>query len=245
MRSIYFFLTLLFLTHFANAQSITPGARNPFSFQARFGLLTNNPDLGAKLYNKIDTTLYREINTGYMAAPELDLNIDLVRYKAMCIGVQLSAIVAQPGLHVKGGETEYLAGVTDLYMAKGTLWFSFNSSGDPYSLFSLPYHGQGESIIGFTGAFSETNDIQPAYPATDSLGITNINGNTCRSIGFLFGWNWRLGQSSWVFGISGSLMWSLDDNYLINFETSEEAPYKPATLEFAPRLITGGLGYHF
>lgn len=242
IRLLFLFLALGIT---ARAQRITVSARSPISISARFGLLTNNPDLSAKLYLKSDTTQFREINTGYMAAPELDLNIDLVRYKALNIGILLSAIVAQPGLHVKGSGTDYLAGVTDLYMAKGTLWFSFNSSGDPYSLFSLPYHGQGESVIGITGAFSETRDIKPAYPATDSLGLVNINGNTCRSVGVVFGWNWRIGQSGWVFGVSGSLMWSFKDNYLINFETDEEGAYRPATMPFAPRLITGGFGYHF
>jgi hypothetical protein len=249
MKRILLLFTFISISSIAFAQGlgmITPPERSRFSMHARFGLLTNNPDLMATLYQKSDTTIFRTITTGAMAAPELILNFDIVRYRAMNIGLQVSAIAAQPGLHVKDGNGgDYLAGITDLYMAKGTLWFSFNTSGEPYSLFSMPYHGQGESVIGFTGMFAETMDIAPTKAASDSLGITNINGNTCRAIGVQLGWNWRLGQSGWVFGIHGSLMWELDKNYLINFETSEEAGYKAATLPFAPRLITGGFGYHF
>lgn len=229
-----------------NAQGIiTPPERSPFSLNARFGLLTNNPDLAVKMYDKQDSTILRTLNTGYMAAPELSLNIDMIRYKALVVGIQLTALVAQPGLHVKGDNVDYLAGLTDLYMAKGTLWLSLNTSGDPYSLFSLPYHGQGESVIGFTGAIMETKDVLPTAQAADSLGITQLNGNTCRALGVSFGWNWRLGQSGWVFGINGSLMWNWDKNYLINFETTDEAKYTSGTLPFAPRLVTGGFGYHF
>lgn len=237
---------LVLIRSIAFAQGIiTPPERSPVSLHARFGLLTNNPDLALKLYDKQDSMNYRTINTGYMAAPELSLNIDIVRYRAIVFGAQLAAVVAQPGLHVKGENTDYLAGLTDLYMAKGTLWLAINTSGDPYSLFSLPYHGQGESVIGITGAFVETKDVTPTQQASDSLGITQLNGNTSRAVGVYFGWNWRLGQSGWVFGISGSLMWQLEKNYLINFETTDEAKYTSGTLPFAPRLITGGFGYHF
>jgi hypothetical protein len=237
---------ILSLGKYASGQGIiTPPERSPVSFHARFGLLTNNPDLALKLYDKRDSMNYRTINTGYMAAPEVSLNFDLVRYRAIVFGAQISAIVAQPGLHVKGENTDYLAGLTDLYMAKGTLWLAINTSGDPYSLFSLPYHGQGESVVGITGAFLETKDIKPTQQATDSLGITELNGNTSRAVGVYFGWNWRLGQSGWVFGINGSLMWQMKKNYLINFETTDEAKYTSGTLPFAPRLITGGFGYHF
>ncbi|MFM9051625.1 MAG: hypothetical protein ACKOKF_04790, partial [Bacteroidota bacterium] len=225
-KRLFVCLTLFTLLRLADSSAqgiITPPERSPFSLHARFGLLTNNPDLAVKLYDKRDSANYRTLNTGYMAAPELSLNIDIVRYRAMVFGAQLTAVMAQPGLHVKGDGVDYLAGLTDLYMAKGTLWFSFNTSGDPYSLFSLPYHSQGESVIGITGAFLETKDVLPTKEATDSLGITELNGNTCRALGVYIGWNWRLGQSGWVFGISGSVMWEWRKNYLINFETTDEA----------------------
>ena len=241
---VLFFIFLSCKKSFAQG-IITPPERSPFSLHARFGLLTNNPDLALKLYNKQDSSNYRTINTGYMAAPELSLNIDLIRYRAIVFGAQITALVAQPELRVKGENCDYLAGLTDLYMAKGTLWLAINTSGDPYTMFSLPYHGQGESVIGITGAFVETKDIKPTKPAADSLGITELNGNTSRAVGVYFGWNWRLGQSGWVFGISGSLMWQLHNNYLINFETTTEAKYTSGTLPFAPQLITGGFGYHF
>lgn len=224
---------------------VSPRERNPFSIHARFGVLSNNPDLALKMYSKSDTTVYRTINTGYMAAPELSLNLDLLRYRAIVLGMQVSAMVTQPGLHVEGGPVEYMAGYTEQYMARATLWLSINTSGEPYSLFSLPYHGQGESVIGFTAAVMELKDIEPTTQAKDSLGITRINGNTCRAIGVNFGWNWRIGQSGWVLGMSGCLMWAIKDNYLINFETTDEAPFTSGTLPFAPRLITGGIGYHF
>ncbi|MFM9026664.1 MAG: hypothetical protein ACKOQ6_01540, partial [Bacteroidota bacterium] len=88
-------------------------------------------------------------------------------------------------------------------------------------------------------------DVLPTKEATDSLGITELNGNTCRALGVYIGWNWRLGQSGWVFGISGSVMWEWRKNYLINFETTDEAKFTSGTLPFAPRQITGGFGYHF
>ena len=91
----------------------------------------------------------------------------------------------------------------------------------------------------------ETRDIKGAPPGNDTLDLKMINGNTCRAIGFHMGWNWRLGQSPWVFGVSGSIMWKLRKNYLINFETNETSKYTSGTMPFEPRLITAGFGYHF
>lgn len=252
MKKLTFLLFCLLTAAFVSGQdyqtgmdAISPPERSPFSFHFRVGALSNNQDRSAKLYDRTDSTKYKMVNTGVMTAPELSFNIDLVRYRAMTFGVQLSAIVAQPGLHVTSRFDDYLVGVTDLYMAKGTVWFAFNASGDAYTMFSVPYHGQGEAVIGITGAIMETRDIKGARPGNDTLDLKLINGNTSRAIGFNIGWNWRLGQSAWVFGVSGSIMWKLRKNYLINYETNDSSPYTSGTMPFEPRLITGGFGYHF
>jgi len=252
MKKLFLLLYLLFLQIAAIGQdyqtgmeAISPPERSPFSLHARVGVMVNNPDLPAKLYAKGDSSDYKMLNLGVMTIPEVSLNIDLYRHKAITIGVQLTAIVAQPGIHVTSRFDDYLAGVTDLGIAKGTVWMAYNASGDPWTMFSVPYHGQGESVIGITGLFAESRDIAGAPPGNDTLDLKQINGNTCRAIGAYVGWNWRLSQSGWVFGIHGSILWRLQDNYLINFETNETSAYTSGTLPFEPRMITGGFGYHF
>jgi hypothetical protein len=226
-------------------EAISPPERSPFSWHARVGVMVNNADVPAKLYLKDDSSKYQMINLGVMTTTELSFNLDLLRRKAITLGLQISAMVAQPGLHVTSRFDDYLVGVTDLGIAKGTIWMAYNASGDPWTMFSVPYHGQGESLIGITGLFAETRDIPGAKPGNDTLDLKLVNGNTCRAIGAYIGWNRRLGQSGWVFGIHASILWRLKDNYLINFETNDSSRYTSGTLPFEPRMITGGFGYHF
>ena len=82
-------------------------------------------------------------------------------------------------------------------------------------------------------------------PGNDTLDLKTINGNTCRTLGAYIGWNTRLGQSGWVFGIHASVMWRLKNNYLINFETNDASRFTSGTMPFEPRMILGGFGYHF
>lgn len=226
-------------------EAISPPERSPFSLHARVGVMVNNPDVPAKLYLKGDSSQYKMMNLGVMTASEVFFNIDLVRHKAITIGMQVGAVIAQPGIHVTSRFDDYLAGVTDLGMAKGTIWLAYNASGDPWTMFSVPYHGQGESVIGITGIIAETRDIQGNPPGNDTLDFKLINGNTCRSVGAYLGYNRRLGQSGWVFGIHASILWNLPNNYLINFETNDASRYTSGTMPFEPRMITGGFGYHF
>ena len=80
-----------------------------------------------------------------------------------------------------GGEREkWRAGLGENVHGPATLFFALNSSGDPYNLFSLPSHSQGESVIGITGAVIQMNEVTPTQRAVDSLGISKINASLPR-----------------------------------------------------------------
>ena len=75
--------------------------------------------------------------------------------------------------------------------------------------------------------------------------IKKITGDYCQALGVTFGWNWRLGESGWVLGINGAVMFVINKSHLAKIEMEDESKYKGDYLDFAPRLITAGLGYHF
>ena len=75
-------------------------------------------------------------------------------------------------------------------------------------------------------------------------GISKINASLSRAFGVYIGWNWRLWDSSWVFGINASLMWETGGKN-VEIETSEKSFYRPGTMKFAPRMASAGWGITF
>ncbi|HPD53338.1 MAG: hypothetical protein KBA16_02515 [Bacteroidia bacterium] len=243
MRSLRILVVLLLTALSASAQ-LGMRTRNPFYLYPRFGVIGNNPDMAAVLKQKLDPTKQRTLDVEYSAAPSLHLGCDIIRLRGAVIGLQATGLYAQPEMLVGGEREKWRAGLGEMYMGQATLFFALNSSGDPYNLFSLPSHSQGESVIGITGAVIQMNEVTPTQRAVDSLGISKINASLSRAFGVYIGWNWRLWDSSWVFGINASLMWETGGKH-VEIETSEKSFYRPGTMKFAPRMASAGLGYHF
>ena len=105
--------------------------------------------------------------------------------------------------------------MTQIEIAKATVAFSFNGS-DPYTMFELPYHSNKEAVLGVTGMIIRTQNTKLTSYATDSLGIKEISGDYCQALGVNFGWNWRLGQSGWVLGINGAVMFVINKSHLVD-----------------------------
>jgi hypothetical protein len=90
---------------------------------------------------------------------------------------------------------------------------------------------------------TEKTELTPY--ATDSLRIKKISGEYCQAVGVTFGWNWRLWESAWVLGVNGAVMFVINKSHLVKVEMDEDASLNSGLLDFAPRVITAGLGYHF
>jgi hypothetical protein len=248
-KSGLLFIAILSTTIFLNvtdahAQVSLP-ERNPLKLTFRGGAMSNNGDLAAELKMKSDGELGYTIDMDYTAIGEAELSIDLLHFRGAGLGIQFSGMFARPEFIATDayGVSQRVA-MTQIEIAKATVAFSFNGS-DPYTMFELPYHSNKEAVLGVTGMIIRTQNTKLTSYATDSLGIKEISGDFCQALGVNFGWNWRLGQSGWVLGINGSVMFVINKSHIVDVITEENALYSSGRMEFAPRVITAGLGYHF
>ncbi|MFZ7115850.1 MAG: hypothetical protein ACO1G9_10755 [Bacteroidota bacterium] len=240
-----FLITIIFLQgKFAFAQVSLP-ERNPLKLTFRGGAMSNNGDLAAELKMKSDGELGYTVDMDYTAIGEAELSIDLLHFRGAGLGIQFAGMFARPEFIATDafGVSQRVA-MTQIEIAKATVAFSFNGS-DPYTMFELPYHSNKEAVLGVTGMIIRTQNTKLTSYATDTLGIKEISGDYCQALGINFGWNWRLGQSGWVLGINGAVMFVINKSHIVDVITEENALYSSGKMEFAPRVITAGLGYHF
>lgn len=186
------------------------------------------------------------VNTDYCAIGELELSLEILRLRGACLGMQVSGMYAKPefkSTRVSDNAT-HRVGLSQLEIARANLTISFNGS-DPYTMFELPYHSSKEAVLGVCGMIIRTEKTKLTPYAVDSLGITKISGEYSQALGLTFGWNWRIGESGWVAGVNGALMFVINKSHLVNVRTTEDSPYSSGEMDFAPRIITAGIGYHF
>ncbi len=237
-------LCALFISHDANAQVSLP-ERNPVKLTFRGGAMSNNGDLAAQLKNKSDGELGRTVDLNYSAIGEAELGIDLLKFRGSGLNIAFAGMYAHPELIATDyAGTATRVGLTQLEIARASLNFTFNGT-DPYTMFELPYHSNKEAVLGLTAMIIRTEKTALTSYATDTLGIDKIAGEYCQAMGINFGWNWRLGQSGFVLGISGEFMWAVNKSRLVDVTTKESSRFDGDRLDFAPRIITAGLGYHF
>ena len=243
------FIAIVFTTNFLNVSGafsqVSLPERNPLKLTIRAGAMSNNGDLAAELKMRSDGELGYTVDMDYTAIGEAELSIDLLHFRGAGLGIQFAGMFARPEFNATDayGVSQRVA-MTQIEIAKATVAFSFNGS-DPYTMFELPYHSNKEAVLGVTGMIIRTQNTKLTSYATDSLGIKEISGDYCQALGVNFGWNWRLGQSGWVLGINGAVMFVINKSHLVDVITEENAIYSSGKMEFAPRVITAGLGYHF
>lgn len=241
--SIFFLFSILSSTTTFGQVSLPE--RNPVKLTFRGGAMSNNGDLAAQLTRKGSGDYGRVVDLNYAAIGQVELGIDVLRFRGSGLSVQFSGMYAHPEFIATdefGKSTR--VGLTQLEIARANISFTFNGT-DPYTMFELPYHSNKEAVLGITGMIVRTEKTQLTSYATDSLGIESIAGEYSQAIGINFGWNWRLGQSGWVIGIDGAFTWAANKSRLANVQTKESSPYVSDRLDFAPRIITAGFGYHF
>lgn len=207
--------------------------------------MSNNRDQAAELKSKYEDGKSYTINTDYAAIGEVELSAELLRMRGACLGIQASAMYSRPEFKSTAHDgTMQRVGLTQMGIIRANLTISFNGS-DPYTMFELPYHSNKEAVLGITGMIIRTENTKLTPFAVDSIGINRIHGEYSQALGLTFGWNWRIGESGWVAGINGALMFVVNKSHLVEVETTEESFYESDYLDFAPRVITAGLGYHF
>ncbi len=246
MKQIYCLLIFsFFIIQSENSMAqVTIPERSPIAFTVRGGLISNNGDLAAQIRMKTDYDNTWAVNTYYATAAEAVLGIDMIRMRTTDIVLHISALGAEPELRAKSPTGDHKVADSQLGIARASITFSFNN--DNYKMFGMPWHTNHEAILGITGSFMYSTNFELSNFAKDTLGITNIKGDQAvKSLGITFGWNWRILDSGWVFGLNGSILWFADENPLMRFETGEASLYNPAKLTFAPRILQAGLGYHF
>lgn len=252
MRPVYskhyffaIFIALLFLNINGVLAQVSLPERNPLKLTVRGGAMSNNGDLAAQLKMKSDGELGYTVDMYYAAIGDAELSIDLLHFRGAGLGLQVSGMFARPELKSTDtyGNSQRVA-LTEIQIARATLSFTFNGS-DPYTMFELPYHSSKEAVLGVSAMVMRTQNTTLTSFATDTLGIESINGDWCSALGLNFGWNWRLGESGWVFGISGDVMFVINKSHLVDVKTKETSLYTSDRLDFAPRIITAGFGYHF
>ncbi|MBP6334436.1 MAG: hypothetical protein KA444_03110 [Bacteroidia bacterium] len=234
---------LVCFTKIINAQVSVP-ERSPIFFGVRGGMISNNGDLAAQIRLKTDYDHTWAVNTYYAAAAEAVLGIDVVRLRTTDIVLHISALAAEPELRAKRESGDYRVANSQLGIARAAITFSFNN--DNYKMFGMPWHTNHEAILGITGSFMYSTNIELSNFAKDTLGIESIKGDEAvKSLGVTFGWNWRIADSGWVIGLHGSILWFADDKPLLTIETGEASLYNSDKLTMAPRILQAGIGYHF
>lgn len=237
-------MLLICSSSFLLAQVSLPD-RNPLKLMVRAGAMSNNGDLAAELKMKTDGELGYTVNFDYAAIGEAELSIDLLHFRGAGLGLQFSGMFSRPELKATDpfGNKQRI-GLTQVEIARATISFSFNGT-DPYTMFELPYHSNKEAVLGVTGMIIRTQNTTINSYAMDTLGISEIRGDFSQALGVNFGWNWRLGQSGWVIGLSGQVMFVINKSHILDITTEENGPYSSGKLDFAPRILTAGFGYHF
>jgi hypothetical protein len=244
-RCIYVFFTLLItgVVSHVHAQVSLP-ERNPFKLSIRGGAMSNNNDQAAGLKSKADDEVLYTVNTDYATIGEVELAVDLLRMRGASLGLQVSGMYSRPEFKAKGPDGSHRVGLTQMEIARANLTISFNGS-DPYTMFELPYHSNKEAVLGITGMIIRTEKTRLTPYATDTLGIRKISGEYSQALGVTFGWNWRIGESGWVAGINGALMFVINKSHLVKVQTTENSPFESDYIDLAPRVLTAGIGYHF
>lgn len=206
--------------------------------------MSNNGDQAAILRSKSVMDQNFKVNLNFAAIGEAELSADVIRFRGAGLGIQAAVLYAQPEVTAEfKGKMERIA-LTQLQMIRMNLTISFNGS-DPYTMFELPYHSNKEAVLGISGMIIRTDQTRMTAFAKDSLQIKSLTGEYCQAMGVTFGWNWRLGESGWVFGLNGAVMFVINKSYLYKVETEADGQYTSDKLLFAPRFITAGFGYHF
>ena len=213
-KSGLFFISILFTINFLNVSGVLAQVslpeRNPLKLTFRGGAMSNNGDLAAELKMKSDGELGYTVDMDYTAIGEAELSIDLLHFRGAGLGIQFSGMFARPEFVATDafGVSQRVA-LTQIEIARATVSFSFNGS-DPYTMFELPYHSNKEAVLGVTGMIIRTQNTKLTSFAVDSLGIKEISGDYSQALGINFGWNWRLGESGWVLGINGAVMFVIN-----------------------------------
>jgi hypothetical protein len=236
-------LVAFFICSHATSQ-VTFRERNPFKLSVRGGGISNNHDQAAELKSKFENGINYTVNTDYAMVGEVELAADLIRMRGACLGMQVSGLYSHPefkATHPDGSMQR--VGLTQLGIVRANITISFNGS-DPYTMFELPYHSNKEAVLGISGMIIRTENTQLTQYAIDTLGITKISGEYSQALGVTFGWNWRIGESGWVAGINGAVMFVVNKSHLVKVQT-DELSYSSDYMEFAPRVFTAGIGYHF
>jgi hypothetical protein len=247
IRKFHFFsfVFVLFILSTVNISAqVSLPERNPFKLTFRGGGLSNNNDQAAQLKSKLEDALPITVNTDYAAIGEVELSADLIRFRGAALNLQVSGLYARPEFKSTGADGIHRVGLTQLEIARANLVIAFNGS-DPYTMFELPYHSNKEACIGITGMIIRTEKTTLTPYAKDSLGIKSIHGEYSQALGVTLGWNWRLGESGFVMGISGALMFVINKSHLVTVETEDTSSFSSGVLDFAPRVLTAGIGYHF
>lgn len=242
-KTIYLFIFLALISGKIYSQVSLP-ERNPFKLSFRGGALSNNNDLAAELKSKSDIRVSYTINTDYSAIGEAELAADLIRFRGAALGIQVSGMYARPEFISTGVQSTQRVGLTQMEILRANITISFNGS-DPYTMFELPYHSNKEAVLGISGMIIRTEKTKLTAYATDSLGIKSIAGEYSQALGVTFGWNWRLGESGWVLGVNGAVMFVINKSHLVKVTTEENSRFTSDYLDFAPRVLTAGIGYHF
>jgi hypothetical protein len=245
LKHTYFILFVLFTLFVTGIQAqVSLPERNPLKFTVRGGAMSNNGDQAAILRSRTVQDQNFKVNLNYAAIGEAELSADILRFRGAGIGLQAAVLYARPEIQAEyKGKFDRVA-LTELQMIRMSLTVSFNGS-DPYTMFELPYHSNKEAVLGVTGMIIRTDQTQMTPFAKDSLKIKSLTGEYCQAMGVTFGWNWRLGESGWVFGLNGAVMFVINKSYLYKVETEADGQYESDKLLFAPRFITAGFGYHF
>ncbi|MBL0104792.1 MAG: hypothetical protein IPP51_14150 [Bacteroidetes bacterium] len=226
LNSIVLF-SLMCITSSVYAQVSLP-ERNPCKLSFRAGAMSNNGDNAANLRLRTSGDVMYTINLDYAAVGEAELVTDLLHFRGAGMSLQTAALYARPEFKVSGSlptnAGDHRVGLTQLEMVRAALVFTFNGT-DPYVMFELPYHSNHEAVLGICGMIARTEKTTMTSYATDSLGITSIKGDFCQALGVTFGWNWRIGDSGWVFGLNGEVMFVVNKSHLVTFETDENSIY--------------------
>ena len=244
VRQILSTALLLVISFSGFAQRITAPERNPCKLSIRGGAMSNNHDQAAELKSKFENGQNFTVNTDYAAIGEVELGFDVVRMRGACLGFQMSTLYSRPEFKSTSAEGKMQrVGLTQMGIVRANLTISFNGS-DPYTMFELPYHSNKEAVLGISGMIIKTDKTKLTRYAVDTLGITKIHGDYAQALGITFGWNWRIGESGWVAGINGALMFVINKSHLVKVETDDRL-YTSDYVDFAPRILTAGIGYHF
>ena len=148
-------------------------------------------------------TKQRTLDVECSPAPSLHLRGCGICLRGLLIGLQATGTYgAQPEMLV-GVNGKMARGPRRNVHGPGYAFFALNSSGDPYNLFSLPSHLQGESVIGITRRSDPDERSDTDATCGRFARHQQDQRELSRAFGVYIGWNWRLWDSS---GCSASML---------------------------------------